>query len=161
MKAHISPKGKCQNHRDSAWMTITKYTTTNFHLLLLKSLGMELLSRRRWTNGSAQKSDMCVLHIFLFFHKHNSLPLEPIYPSSPYTKELHGLGMSFLDQIVVHSTYGQEQTHFIKWIEAFLVNTPFAIQSLKRNPHVSLIFSSLKASSHYPTNLLRPRVAIN
>ena len=60
--------------------------------------GMELFSRRRWTTGSAKQSNMygimpcmCCI-IFWVCHKHNRLPLEPIQPSSPSTKQLHGLG---------------------------------------------------------------------
>ena len=33
---------------------------------------------------------MYLLHIFCICRKHNSLPLGPIQPSSPSTKELHG-----------------------------------------------------------------------
>ena len=33
----------------------------------------------------------CTGYLFGVSHKHNSLPLGPIQPSSPSTKELHGL----------------------------------------------------------------------
>ena len=57
---------------------------------------MELFCRRIWTAGSTQQSNMygwlpCLCsRIFLVCHKHNSLPLWPMQPSSRLTKELHG-----------------------------------------------------------------------
>ena len=42
-----------------------------------------------------QVLNVAMLHVRYIFgevcHKHNSLPLGPIQPSSPYTKELHAL----------------------------------------------------------------------
>ena len=56
---------------------------------------MELFSRRRWTTGLAQQSNMygimpcmwCL--IFGVWHKHKSFPLGLMLPLSPTTKELH------------------------------------------------------------------------
>ena len=57
---------------------------------------MELFSVRRWTTGLAQQSNMCGMLPCMYciicwvWHKHNSLPLGPIKPSSPFSKELDG-----------------------------------------------------------------------
>ena len=62
--------------------------------------GMELFSRLRRTNKWALKSNrneivlLCVCCIIFLLggrHKHNSLPLGSLQPSSPSTKELHDL----------------------------------------------------------------------
>ena len=64
--------------------------------MTLVGLARELF-RRRWTTMLGQKSNKhgmlpCMYCIkFLVWHKCNSLPLGPIQPSSPSTKELHGL----------------------------------------------------------------------
>ena len=54
---------------------------------------MELLSKRRWTTGSAQQSTYMEIYIIFFlgggWHKHNSFLLGLIQPTSPSTKELH------------------------------------------------------------------------
>ena len=60
-------------------------------------LEKRLLSRRRWTTGSAQYSSMYRIvpnKCCIFFSTcctNNSLPLVPIQPSSPFTKDLRGL----------------------------------------------------------------------
>ena len=60
----------------------------------LYSHTMELFSRRRWTTGLAQQSNMYgnVLHLLHYFggFDTSSLPLGPIQPSSHTSKELHG-----------------------------------------------------------------------
>ena len=68
----------------------------NFTSCAEDSWSMELFSRRRWTTGSAQQSNIygmmpfiCWI-IFWVCHKHNSFPFGPIQPSSPFNKELHG-----------------------------------------------------------------------
>ena len=65
-------------------------------LSLFCPLSMELFSRRRWTTGSSQQSNMygmlpymCCI-ILLGCHKNISLPLGPIQPHLPLLpKELH------------------------------------------------------------------------
>ena len=63
---------------------------------------MELCSKRRWTTGSAQQSNMCVIipcmcSIFLgAWHKHNSFLLGQIQPWCASNKELHGLAFAEL-----------------------------------------------------------------
>ena len=64
-------------------------------------MAMGLFSKRRWTNRLAQKSSHygmlpCRSSIIFkgAFHTHNSLPLGPILPSSPSTKEVHGMAFS-------------------------------------------------------------------
>ena len=63
---------------------------------------LELFSRRGWTTVSAQQSNlygmMPYMGCIIFFlggaggwHKHNSLRLAPIQPSSPSYKELHAM----------------------------------------------------------------------
>ena len=47
----------------------------------------------KWIDTKVKKYGMLqwsVMNIFSFCHKHNSLPLGSIQPSSPSTKELHG-----------------------------------------------------------------------
>ena len=43
-----------------------------------------------------------VWHIFWVCHKLNSLPLGPIQPSSPSTKELHGYAISLTQSLLPH-----------------------------------------------------------
>ena len=64
------------------------HTATKGSFVNLKGIVMELFSRRRWATRSAQQSN---IHGQLPWvcHKHKSLPLGAIQPSSP-TKELHG-----------------------------------------------------------------------
>ena len=58
---------------------------------------IELLSRRRWTTGSAQPSNMngimpcmCCIIFFGGVDLNTHSPIQPIQPSSPTTKELNG-----------------------------------------------------------------------
>ena len=62
--------------------------------LVMTSRGMELFSRKNRPN-SQTRMEYCHVSAAYFVricHKHNSLPLEPIQPSSPSTKELQGRG---------------------------------------------------------------------
>ena len=64
------------------------------------TLAMEVFSRRRWTTVLAQQSNMngmmpCIYWIiFGVWHKHNSLQLGPMQPSSPTTKKLLAIDLS-------------------------------------------------------------------
>ena len=93
---------------------------------------MEFFSRRKWTTGAVQHSNMdeillgmCCKFFFRFVQKHNSLPLGPIQPSTPSIKDLHGQTLKkpsiiaryflFFDKMVVfsriwsHWWYGREK----------------------------------------------------
>ena len=58
---------------------------------------MELFSKRRWTTGLTQQSNikMCCI-IFFVCQKHNNLQLGPIQQSYPSTKELHDQSVSLI-----------------------------------------------------------------
>ena len=66
-------------------------------------MAMELFSRWRWTSISAYRSNKYGMLpsmsfiIFCFCHKHNSLPLGLIQPSSPSTKELQCIDSNAID----------------------------------------------------------------
>ena len=71
-----------------------------------------VLQQKEMKNKLAQTSDkygmlpsMCCI-CFWFFHKHNSLPLGLIHPSSPTTKELHGQGVFVLGIIHLQRQVG-------------------------------------------------------
>ena len=55
---------------------------------------------------------MCAELFFAASHKHNSLPLGPIQPSSPSTKELHGLSHRDRDGIVLARRRRRRLIHF-------------------------------------------------
>ena len=79
------------NKKRESWRG-TKLAT--FWFSAVQWQAMELFNRMRWT--SMEWCNACALEPFSICHRHNSLPLGPIQPSSPSAKKLHGQALCFL-----------------------------------------------------------------